>query len=296
MRYFLVLVLLTLVIGCGQKPQKDNNQISDSTLTIATFNIEWLGDGIDDRKERTEEDYKRIAEAIIETKADLIGIQEIENPNALKAVMNYLPGYSYKLGENGWLLNLGVIYKNDVEVSNPDEYMPLIVKKDRTRPGFTVDVKKGNFDFKLMVVHFKSTSRYDDTPEKKQASYDLRNLQSQAVINWIDSVYANTTEKDLIVLGDYNDNPNRGEEKSQVLILENRDDFSFLTADMESCRKKYFDVIDHIAVTESAKSRYLENSNRMYPLYDIYLEEEADMISDHCPVIATFDVKMPDND
>jgi len=35
---------------------------------------------------------------------------------------------------------------------------------------------------------------------------------------------------------------------------------------------------------------------RNYSLYTIYDEETADMISDHCPVLAEFDITMPDND
>ena len=55
-------------------------------VTIGTFNMEWLGDGVGDTKKRTDADYLRIADIIEKTGADVIGIQEVENEAALKKV------------------------------------------------------------------------------------------------------------------------------------------------------------------------------------------------------------------
>jgi len=54
--------------------------------------------------------------------------------------------------------------------------------------------------------------------------------------------------------------------------------------------------IDHILISTSAGTRYLDNSVRMYDFNSSLPDEAAGKVSDHCPVLANFDIKLPDND
>lgn len=153
---FLFALFIVLFVGCSNlKVDYD-----ESSVTVATFNSEWLGDGIDDRNERTEYEYKMIAEVIAGTGADIIGLQEVENEKAIERIIKYLPNYKYIIGNTGWIQNPAVIFRDTVKVVKIEDYAPLAVKEGKTRAGLVLDVKKGNFDFRMMVVHFKSTSRF----------------------------------------------------------------------------------------------------------------------------------------
>ena len=87
-KYTLLLIVLIVATSCT-KVSFDKQQ----TVVVGTFNMEWLGDGIDDRIKRSERDYERLAEVIENTNADVLGLQEIENEAALKRIMKYLPEY-----------------------------------------------------------------------------------------------------------------------------------------------------------------------------------------------------------
>ena len=108
MKKYLVFIFLIVLLSCSK--EKEQVIVSDGTLTVGTFNLEWLGDGVRDRNDRAESDYKNIAEIIIKTKADILAVQEIENPAALMKVIRYLPNYSFYVGRGGAQQNLGFIF------------------------------------------------------------------------------------------------------------------------------------------------------------------------------------------
>ncbi len=284
-------IIITLLVGCSSKPTR----YDFDTIRIATFNIEWLGDGIDDNKKRSDSDYERIAEVIRKIDADVVGVQEIENQQALLKVMNYLPGYSYVIGNTGWIQNAAVIFKSDVEVKYIMDYSPLLVKENKTRSGLWVEVKKGNFDFYMMVVHFKSTSSFDNTPELRAESFQLRQQQAKVLRKWADSIVSSGTEQDIIVVGDFNDNPNRTNMRNLEQLVHDGE-FFFITKDLTSCKNPRWDLIDHVAVNTSAKSRYISGSEFVYNFFQSYWEYQSEMISDHCPVMVSFEIESPDND
>jgi len=145
-----------------------------------------------------------------------------------------------------------------------------------------------------MVVHLKSTSRYDDTPEKRQLSFDLRKAQAEVLSKWVDSLVDNSEEHDVFIVGDFNDNPRRDD--LVIAPLSMNKNAVFLTWDMQSCRNKMWDMIDHIVITKSIKNRYLDGSVHSYNFFSTLTDKAAEGISDHCPVMAVFDVTAVDND
>lgn len=275
---------------------KDSSKLSkfaEKELTIGTFNIEWLGDGYNDRKPREEEDYRRIADAINDSGADILGLQEIENKTAIKRLLKYLPEYDYVISHMGQAQKLALLYKKELNIKELGEYAPIRVDNKGTRPGLLVYAKAGNFDFYLMVIHFKSSSRWDNTPEKQGRSMYLRKAQTLALRNWADSVLSLRNEIDLIVIGDFNDTPKR---KKNNILNELKDYFTFLTENEKSCKLPNAYVIDHIIVSDEAYKRYLEGSLFVHNLSYSYSKYELQVISDHCPITVKFDLTMPDND
>ena len=292
-KIILFFLLVFWLLSCDD--ETSTKAATSKYVTIGTFNIAWLGDNINDRIDREKEHYKAIAEIIKNSKMDVIGLQEIENHNAMRNILKYLPDYSYYLGKSGGKQNLAILFRKSISVKYIGEYMPLAVEEGKTRPGLVIECKYGNFDWKMMVVHFKSTSRYDNTKEKQELSRTLREQQAYVVRKWADSVSKKTKEKDIVIVGDFNDTPNR-KKNNTLTSLFGDGKYIFLTANMKSCKYKAMYIIDHIVISKSAMKRYLKDSERVYNFFNTYSKEQAESISDHCPVSSVFDVSSQDND
>jgi endonuclease/exonuclease/phosphatase family metal-dependent hydrolase len=284
-------LLITIFVSC--KTQKYD--LSQNTISIGTFNMEWLGDGIDDANPRKDADYKRIAEIIKDLDTDILGVEEIENQSALNKILQYLPDYKTLISNTGSKQNPAVFYKAGMEIKKIDDFKPLDVKAGRTRSGLIITAKKGNFDFIMMVVHLKSTSRYDSTAQMKDESHLLRQKQALVIRNWADSVNKFSNEKDIFIIGDFNDNPTRKKQQN-LFPLANSGDYIFLTQDLVSCKNPKWDFIDHIVANQSALKRFYKGSVYVYDIFSKYSDYEVKKISDHCPVTAKFEIDSADND
>lgn len=294
--FFLALLLLFGCGRCSEETREPARKITNpNEIIVGTFNIEWLGDGVSDRIERNEQDYKNIAKIIEETQCDIVGVQEIENFNALAKLINYMPDYSFYITRDDAPQKVGLIYHKSLKVQYISDYSPLEVEEKRTRPGLIAAVKKGNFDFLVLVVHFKATSRFDDTKEKVEQSRIFREKQATVVSLWIDSVLNHKNEQDLFVVGDFNDTPLRKKFNTLIPLLSNAN-VIFLTEQLKSCKFPNAYVIDHILVTKQVTDRYIQNSVTLYNTFQLYTTEVAEKISDHCLIFARFDVTKPDND
>ncbi|MCX7879953.1 MAG: endonuclease/exonuclease/phosphatase family protein [Ignavibacteria bacterium] len=281
---------------CERKKTDDFREVSNQKeIVVGTFNIEWLGDGVNDRIDRTEEDYKTIAEIIKEADCDIVGLQEIENASALERVVRYLPNYSFVISNDDAPQKVAVLFRKTVRVKFICDYSPLEIVDRRTRPGLVTAVQKGDFDFLVLVAHFKATSRFDDTPEKLEESRVLRIRQAEIASAWADSILQHKNELDVFIIGDLNDTPRRVKFNTMYPLSDNPN-LIFLTESLKSCRYENAYVIDHIVVSKSASERLIPNSVSVYNFYRTLSKEKAEKVSDHCLVFARFDILAPDND
>lgn len=285
---------MPLLCSCSaeNKPVANNNDV----VTIGTFNLEWLGDGIHDAHKRKAGDYKRIAKIIRESGADIFALQEVENDAALSKVTKYLSGYKYFVADCSGAQNVAFLYDSLVSFNEKGIYTPLQVGHERYRPGLIAEVKARNFDFVIMDVHLKSTSSFDKTEVKREEAVENRTAQAEIIRNWLDSALSSSKEKDYIILGDFNDSPNN--EKSDAFEpLINDKNIEIITKDMKSSGKfsdRY--VIDNIIVSKSAMKRCFIQSLHLIDLQSQYSAKQLKGLSDHSPVVVQFDIKSPDND
>lgn len=280
-----LIIVALLFAGCS----------AGDRLTVGTFNVEWLGDGHNDREKRDEEDYRAIADVIRDTGADVLGLEEIENIEAINRVLKYLPDYKAFIGSGGRAQNVGLLYNSSVDVRIEGEYSPIAIEAGRNRPGLVAHCRKGNFDWIMMVVHLKSTSRYDSTEQLRKASYLTRSQQAEKIVFWADSIRKSGAEQDVIIVGDFNDFPLRKTNPTLLPILADAS-LEFLTVNMSSCKYENMKSIDQILVSSSAKSRFYTGSERMVNFQAALPKKQASKISDHCPVTCQFDILKPDND
>ena len=93
--YSIFIAIIILFSGCETSKIFDN----DDYLTIGTFNIEWLGDGINDNKPRNEAEIQQIADIIQSSEMEIIAVQEVENDTALAKIVEKLDDYNFKLSK-----------------------------------------------------------------------------------------------------------------------------------------------------------------------------------------------------
>jgi len=263
-----------------------------NTISIGTFNTNWLGgEAAADMKPRKEADYRDIASMIKDSGASIMGLEEVGSEDAVKKLISYLPGYDFVIGttgvrDGGKSQRLVVLYdtakvqcdKSSVEELK-DVMVPEIAGEGRLRAPLAVKMKADNFDFTLVVCHMKA--RFDDRAK------EIRNAQADRMNSWIQDKIRNGGEKDIIVVGDFNDfvgSPPLKKMESQLYFVTQeaaqRGDYSNI---------KFKSLIDQIGVTSAsggAEANYIPQSVHMpdigkYPNF-------VSRISDHRPVVASF--------
>ena len=271
-------------IETSMKVQPGEVKIQGKKAVIGSFNIEWLG-----TKHRKEEDFQKIAEVIKDTGAQVLGIQEVSDERGLKKVMKYLPDHGYILGKSG-KQKVGVIFdKKRVKYNvNSIDQIDEVVVSEGLRAPLVVDMKVDNgFDFTFVVAHLKA--RFDDKSLKK------RKKQAQVLNNWLGNHMKECGDKDVIVVGDFNDFV--GSDALNTMGKDNMLHFAAEEApDGMYSNIRYKSIIDHGGISSvegGAMEEYIPGSldtvdEKDYPGY-------TKSVSDHKPIF--FEVRSDiDND
>ncbi len=278
------------LVGCSTSQGTD-----DARVVIGTFNMEWLGDGKQDRLPRTDQDYLMVADVIIKSGADVFAVQEVENDEALKKVLRYLDGYAGMLSSGGGQQRVGVVYRSSISVKRVGDYTPLqLDRPERLRPGLLVECRKGAFQWLMMSVHLKSSSKYDSTPALLEESREIRSKQAAIAKAFVDSVVSSGKERDVIIAGDFNDYPGRRSNATLDALLDGK--LVFLTNGLKSCANPKWNVIDHILASPQAAARFVSGTARVENHNEYLSAQDASKVSDHCPVLVSLDVVAPDPD
>ncbi len=262
------------------------------TVSIGTFNTNWLGgEAGAGMKPRKEADYKDIASLIKESGASVMGLEEVGSEDAVKRLINYLPGYDFVIGttgvrDGGKSQRLVVLYdtaKVQCDKSSMEELkdvmVPELAGEGRLRAPLAVKMKADNFDFTLVVCHMKA--RFDEEAK------EIRSAQADKLNSWIQNKIKDGGEKDVIVVGDFNDF------LGSIPLKKMESQLYFVTQEAaqkgEYSNIKFKSLIDQIGVTSvsgGAEANYISQSVHMPDIgkYPNFVKR----ISDHKPVVASF--------
>jgi endonuclease/exonuclease/phosphatase family metal-dependent hydrolase len=94
------------------------------------------------------------------------------------------------------------------------------------------------------------------------------------------------------VVGDFNDFPQR-QSNPTLTSLVNSSNVKFVTEGVKSCREKNFTTIDHIVVSPDIYKRCVKGTERTENFRSFLSPAEADMVSDHCPVVVRISTSAP---
>lgn len=280
----IIAALLSLgVWGCAIK----NDATAGQPITVATFNAEWLGDGVGDRKPRTAEHLQKMSTLLEDINADVLAMQEVEGNAAVDRLRSFLAGYDWRVTAGSGDQQVALLAKPTVKAEFVDAFTLLPGQENRTRPALLSKVTRGESVFFVLCVHFKSTSRYDSTDQMKDESRRMRSQQAERLVFLSDSIQKANAGAGIMILGDLNDFPLRKKYASLGAIIESKT-LSFLTDSLENSERKGWYVIDHIVVNDVAKSWYVPGSAQVWPAAQRFSKEEKKNISDHEPVFAKF--------
>jgi len=205
------------------------SQDSNDTLFIASWNMENLFDVIDDEDKRDEDflpDGKKVwtqdkidSKMVNQAKViqwmndgkgpDLLGIQEVEHQHLIDTLLqrhlsnkNYKVAYEETLDKRG--IDNGLIYNADkFEVLNVNPIEVELPSKYPTRYILEVHLKSRNGEeLYVFVNHWPSRGggEVKSRPNRIKAATVLRNA--------IDLLYVDSDKLNIVILGDFNDNPN----------------------------------------------------------------------------------------
>ncbi len=306
MRYvFFVLFLIVLLSswGCNRRinsPEENNPGDSvpvnvpafgtDSTLDLVTWNIQNF-------PKLGQETVDEVVAIIKTLDADVYGIEEIEDTISFRQVLDLLPAYggtySLDIYFDGSYQKTGVIYKKNV-VSILDKKM--IFTNDSysfPRPPLQVYIESQanmkSFDFTLIVLHLKAYEGAENEARRRSACEKLK--------NYLDIEITNSSDKDYMVVGDWNDELDDPTTDNVFLaFLNDQVNYTFLTAILASDplnNATYIgsqkSVIDQILISAGARQQYDNGTTQVIKL-DQYISSYVYEVSDHRPVGAHFPV------
>ena len=287
LRFLLPLLLLAGCLRDGEAPR-------ERPLRVASWNLEHLaerdGEGCRPRSEVDYAELRRHAGAI---GADVVAFQEVESAGAARRVFapdawdvviedraaapqggcRGLAGQTLRAQKVGFAIRKGLDF-----IRNPD-LAALGLGNVDLRTGVDITIG-GRTPLRLLAVHLKSGCNSGRAPTDHDC--DVLFAQASVLERWIDARAAEPSP--FGVLGDWN---RRVASRGDAFWAE-VDDGAPANADLTlaagrqgaSCKQRYREFIDHIALDSRAAVQAVPGSFAEYT----YGLPEAEHPSDHCPV------------
>ena len=268
-------------------------------ITVATWNIAWLGDGVSDavlvgnhrggRFLRDEADFERLREVVTRLRArdvEVVGLQEVENAAAVRRIF---PSTDWNLflsrrdTDPEWSQRTAIVVRRGAGwrvQRHPDvmEWSP----QGRDRHGVDLTLTRGEQRLRVLTIHFQSGCNNEPLHSGKRQCGFLR-MQLAVLKGWL----FERLEEEIptVVAGDWNRVLSRpGDEAAEglpgsPLILPP-------VGSSPECWDGFFDhYVDHIVAFApqglSAVRQQFEEVLYRTP------ETARDRLSDHCPLVAT---------
>jgi endonuclease/exonuclease/phosphatase family metal-dependent hydrolase len=178
---------------------------------VATYNVEnYLDQAVPGRAAKSAEARAKVRESLLALKPDVLALQEIGSPSALKELCESLKDGGLDLPY--WEHITG--FDTNIHVAVLSRF-PFVARRPHTNESFLLDgrryhVKRGfaeldirvntNFEFTLIAAHLKSKN---PVPEAEQS--ELRLEEAKVLREEIDARFAADPDTKLVVLGDLND-------------------------------------------------------------------------------------------
>jgi endonuclease/exonuclease/phosphatase family metal-dependent hydrolase len=320
MRWLLPLFLICTWMMVNGSFAKPNTPPLTNTLTIASWNLQWLSsDPIviqNPPPERTRTDYQQLANIATQLDADILAFQEVADRHAIAKVFTkneYVFEFSRRQLESqrtdkhhakpwpqfvGFAIRKGIPYVRSADLQQLDLWGNKSLR-------YGVDItllRNGKPALRLLAVHLKSGCYSQQQSAKKRACRQL-NQQFEVLEKWIDRRAAEPLP--FMILGDFNRRLTQHNDRMWQQLDDGHPTGLTLYAATErqqsQCytkiyhkRKKHWQIrhypnfIDHIVLDGRAKRKMVNNSFRELTT-DVEVIK-AFNLSDHCPIALSLDL------
>lgn len=274
--------------GLSQVPKTG----TDSTLDVATWNIEWFGDSLNGPSNEVTQ-LKNVTEVIVSMDMDIMALCEVSNPGYWQKLQNNLTEYGAVITTFTQTQKTALLYRKSM--------FRLLYSKSILLP-FDYEFAGGRFPLEVAletqwgskkdtvycwVIHLKANT---GTTADKLASYDRRAKAAEELKKYLDP------KKQLKgwVLGDWNDDLDVSivsDKASPYLAWRNDTNYVFPSYRLSLAKQKstasYSEMIDHICCLPAMKQNWLFNQSGVM-VGDAYIGSYRLNTSDHYPVWAKF--------
>lgn len=266
----------------GRDSRPTDTRPDDGLFRVGTWNLQEFP--------RSGSTISLAAGIIDEQELDLVGIQEITDPEAfdeLAASLGYEAIISF--GSDGFT-RVGFLY--DPDVVRVSEIERLFGRDRFTQPRSPIkavvevldDSGEVVFDFIFVVVHLKARGDPESRERRAAAIVQLDDWMREQLEG---------PEQDIMVVGDYNDALDDAPDTNVYgPFLDAPADYLFLTEELVEAGDFTFpffeSFIDHILVTTDALDEYGADGQTEVVHYERELPNYFRDLSDHLPVISTF--------
>lgn len=292
-------VLMLLLLSCGTNTYFTNPDVTDSTGmafgTDSTFDIvTWNIENYPKHNPETSDLLRTLLPAF---KADVIAVQEVGNISAFYALVNSIPGWSYKISGSGDT-QTAILYNNSVVQVDSSATLFMGMSNPFPRPPLLVRVNWQGQSIIVISLHLKA---YGDNVINEDDSYDeeVRRKYACQLIDQYISTYQNNQK--VIVVGDYNDQIQETLSTNVFFSFINKPE-DYLFTDMQIARNltsqncsypRFTSHIDHILITNELFDAYSNTSQYTRTIAaEKYIAggwtNYYKYISDHRPVAARF--------
>ncbi|CZF82289.1 Endonuclease/Exonuclease/phosphatase family protein [Grimontia celer] len=279
-----------------------------ATLSIATWNMEWLSDKNDIiQSKRTEDDYLMMQTVSSVIDADLVAFQEVDSEASLEKVLNpadydfyFSDRAKYFKKSRGSHQFTGWAVKKGIKVFDHMDYQPLglptFLSRGDLRYGAYIEVVRDNQpSLHLLSIHLKSGCF--ETPVRRNNSCKKLARQIEALGIWINARLK--LGQEFVIAGDFNHYMNEKNEWvwDQLVDEVGEENMVKLTQYTDAkCKARkynyrtkrwehvvYRKLIDHIVASPGALPESSTPKARQYQYS--YHAVATYRLSDHCPVI-----------
>lgn len=265
---------------------------NDTTLDIATWNLEWFGDATSGNGPSDEvTQFNNVKNLLNQTEFDIIGVQEMSNDVAYSNLSTALASkYDTYISDINQTQKMAIYWRKSMFTLIPFLTQTIISNQNyafASRPPLqvalqTIGGSKTDTIF-VIVVHMKAFS--------DQSSYDRRSNASVYLKSYVE---ANLIGKKWLVVGDWNDDLNGSTFNSNPSPYKNFLDakYIFPSKELTDAGKKSYAfssvMLDHILQSKTLDSFYYSGSAKVFDNASTYVSNFSNNTSDHFPVYAAY--------
>ena len=265
---------------------------SDSTLDVATWNIEWFGDSINGPNNEVTQ-LKNVTEVITSMDMDIMALCEVSNTGYWQKLQNNLTEYGAVITTYNQTQKTALLYRKSMFKLLYSKSILLAYDYEFASGRFPLEValetqlgaKKDTVY--CWVIHLKANT---GSTSEKLASYDRRAKAAEELKKYLDS----KKRLKVWVLGDWNDDLDVSivsGKASPFLAWRNDTNYVFpsyrLTLAKQKSTANYSEMIDHMSCLPAMKPNWLLNQSGVM-VGDAYIGSYRLNTSDHYPVWAKF--------